>query len=140
MDRRTLMQLATQQILAIRRARPPQTFLGLGLSTGHLPPDVLADLSGQPGVVADPYPYGYWMWVPDDPEDSATFEEEPPAPEVLKIQLVARQLGCDMVRFDVDGEFHPDLPVYDDVFGCHQLRPEPPAILDHRLELPGAEL
>jgi hypothetical protein len=83
----------------------------LDLSTVHLPQATLLDLSDLPGVVADPTPFGAWLWVPCDVEESA--EWDPPPPEVLAIQTYARALGCDWVLFDADAPTTSALPTFD---------------------------
>lgn len=88
------------------------TFTGLDLSTAHLPAHMREELAAEGGVVAARHEFGWWLWIPDDPRDSAPFEGTPA--EVLEIQVFARGRGCDWVRFDVDGATDPDLPTYAD--------------------------
>ena len=90
----------------------------LDLSTGHLPQrwGVRADeggdgLSNAPGVSANILPYGWLMWVPDDPDQYAEDEEGGvPPQEILVIQRYARKHGCDYVLFDRDADQVDDLP------------------------------
>lgn len=97
----------------------------LDLSTAHLPkalgtsPDQAGEgtiyLSAVDGVVADPIKYGYLMWVPDDPDDHAAGYDDPEEPfpaVVLAVQIYARELGCDWVRFDRDADVADDLPTW----------------------------
>jgi hypothetical protein len=88
------------------------TFTVLDLSTAHLPARLRDELSAHEAVVADRHEFGWWLWVPDDPHDSALWER-PPA-EILEIQTFSRARGCDWVRFDVDGDTDPDLPTFAD--------------------------
>jgi hypothetical protein len=85
----------------------------LDLSTRHLTEELgegkLARL--RPEVVAYETEYGFLMWVPDDPEESAEWSEDVRVPdEVLRIQLYARERGCDYVLFDREGPTVADLP------------------------------
>jgi hypothetical protein len=93
----------------------------LDLSTAHLPAALreygtregVALAWGDPAVVTVT-DFGFWLWVPDDPQDSAEAGEEAIAPAVLAIQLYARKHDCDYVLFDADGETNDDLPVFED--------------------------
>jgi hypothetical protein len=49
--------------------------------------------------------YGWFMWVPEDPEDGL------PA-DLYHIFVYARKVGADYLLIDVDAEVNPDLPVY----------------------------
>jgi len=74
----------------------------LDLSTAHLPEELCADLSAEPGVIASATTYGWLMWVPEHPEHPEEFAlaTGDPVPEViLGIWRHARALGCDYVLF-----------------------------------------
>ncbi len=105
-------------------AERPRIRKFLDLSTNHLPEHLLNNLNDFNGVVAYPAPYGAWLWVPDDPQARAdenawmyrAGEEDGDdfgdgfAPEILVVQLYARQFGCDYILFDADAEIDPALP------------------------------
>jgi hypothetical protein len=82
----------------------------LDLSTNNLPQEVFTELTSFDGVVAYPTTHGALLWVPDDPQSSHDFADEPAPDEVLAVQLHARSLGCDYVLFDGDAEVDPQLP------------------------------
>lgn len=89
----------------------------LDLSTMHLTPEVLEDLTGFDGVVAYTLDIGYLLWVPEDPEDHAADygdeEECDGVPDhVLAIQLYARRHGADYVLLDRDGPKNEELPTF----------------------------
>ena len=84
----------------------------LDLSTNHLPQQVLEELTTLDSVVAYATTYGALLWVPDDPESSHHFADDPPPDEVLAVQLYARGLGCDYVLFDGDAEVDSHLPTW----------------------------
>jgi hypothetical protein len=94
-----------RRVLEIRRM--------LCVSTGHLPEALMAALHEHAGVVAWPTPYGALMWVPDDPRESARADDPGPAPEILRLQNLARQHGCDYVILDCDGPEVAGLPLWD---------------------------
>jgi hypothetical protein len=86
----------------------------LDLATARLPPELaIAGLDTAPGVIAHPTCYGWWLWVPDDPEDSARATDEPIPGVVLAIQRYARGLDCNYVLFDADGDRDSNLPTWD---------------------------
>lgn len=86
----------------------------LDLATAHLPEQLgRAGLDTVPGVIAHPTCYGWWMWVPNDPDDSALSSEEPIPEVVLAIQRYARALDCDYVLFDSDADRDDQLPAWD---------------------------
>lgn len=86
----------------------------LDLSTAHLPQSVMEGLSGFENVVAYTHgEYGAFLWVPDDPQESNDFMDEPIPAEVLAVQLYARSLGCDYVMFDRDADTDEALPTWD---------------------------
>lgn len=79
----------------------------LSLSTCHLSrPDEPTD----GGVHAIPFPEGWWVWVPDDPAESADMEPDPVPPAILAAQKLARRLGCDWIQYDADGPTNDNLP------------------------------
>lgn len=95
---------------------PVRRFLDLG--TSHLPPEVCHHLDAYEGVIAYPKrtetdDFGWWMWVPDDPQESADAMEDPIPAEVLAVQLYARARGCDWVMFDRDSDAIPELPTWE---------------------------
>lgn len=82
----------------------------LCLSTGHLPENAYDMLRDDDELTIDAA--GAWLWVPDDPRESAEVGRETYWPEVLTVQLFARRLGCDYVLLDQDGPVTEGLPVY----------------------------
>lgn len=111
-----------------------ETHVMLTLSTSHLPSEpFLRDLNGWEGVHAIQHDNGVFMWVPDDPQDSAdaltgacigdphddvddhAFHDHEPSvpPLILDIQSFARTIaGADWVNFDSDGPEILDLPTW----------------------------
>lgn len=90
-------------------------FQALDLCTSHLPRQTLHALNSYGGVIARPFDYGAWMWVPDD-VDAHLAEQEPddtPPDEVVAIYRYARARGCDWVLFDRDARPTPDLPTWE---------------------------
>ncbi len=97
----------------------------LDVSTSHLPEhlgsDVEAGLNGCQLAVCYRLDYGWLMWVPSDPEDSAySTLGEPDDPDwddderiVLAIHKFARALDCDYVLFDSDGLTVDGLPTWE---------------------------
>lgn len=94
--------------------------LMLDISTAHLPEkygseqslEALSEL-GHLGIIADALERGFLMWVPEDPEGhTEEFYNETP-PEILAIQVYARKLDCDYVRFDADADTVEDLPTWE---------------------------
>ena len=83
----------------------------LCLSTGHLPEATYDRLRDDDEFTIDGA--GAWLWVPDDPRESAEFGRETYWPEVLTVQLFARRLGCDYVLLDRDGPVTEGLPAYE---------------------------
>ena len=95
--------------MTTERSRPRiRSFLEL--STNNLPQEVFNELASLDGVVAYPTTYGALLWVPDDPQNSHDFADDPAPDEILAVQLYARSLGCDYVLFDGDAEADPHLP------------------------------
>jgi hypothetical protein len=91
--------------------------LFLDLSTDHLPrdpddPDERVNPNSFDGVTAYRLRYGWLMWVPDDPDESAAVMDEEVPPEILTIQRYARRLGCDYVLFDDEARQVDDLPIF----------------------------
>ncbi|GAB2717052.1 DUF5983 family protein [Kitasatospora kifunensis] len=78
----------------------------LDLSTGHLTPEVRADLDDYEDVVAYRTTYGWLLYASEDPEG-----EWPP--ELLPIVRLARDHGCEYVLFDADAPVVDALPVFD---------------------------
>ena len=91
----------------------PAVRLILDLSTAHLPATDRDDLNGVDGVLAYRMQHGWLMWAPDDPDESASVEMDPPPEWVLVIQRYAREHGCDYVMFDSDARVDPALPWWD---------------------------
>lgn len=103
--------------------RPPGVRMWLDLSTAHLPAPLrefhtlnqfAAALAYEmnPGDVGDYRPV--LLWVPDDPREHAEDydDDDQPPPEVLELQLYARKLGCDYIRFDRDADTVDGLPTF----------------------------
>lgn len=82
----------------------------LDLSTSHLPPHLADQLASIAGVIAYRLEYGWLLWVPNDPDDSAQGCDDGPPAEVLAVQRYARGHGCDYVLFDADADTVADLP------------------------------
>lgn len=90
--------------------------LVLDISTAHLPQkygdenseDSLDKLHG---LVVDALETGYEMWIPGSPERRQLGYEIPE--EVYQIQMFARYLGCDYVRFDRDSDVVDTLPTWE---------------------------
>lgn len=90
---------------------PVRRFLDLG--TSHLPQGLCEYLNSYDGVIAwrhgtETDQYGWWLWVPEDPQEHASDYEIPS--EVLTVQLYARSHGCDWVMFDRDSDAIDELP------------------------------
>lgn len=89
----------------------------LDLSTAHLRPDRRYSYEGSAawgGAVVHQITYGFLMWVPDDPVESAKGASDPVPSELLVIQGYARRKGCDYVLFDADAEVNDELRTFDD--------------------------
>lgn len=92
----------------------------LDLSTAHLTPaqrlfgDRDGDLAAWGDAVVDVREYGFLLWVPDDPRESAATTEQGVPENLLAIQLYARQHDCDYVLFDADAETDAALPVFEE--------------------------
>ncbi len=115
MNRITSGLMALRRALRRQRTAEPAVRKMLDLATCHLPSSEFGDeMNSWDGVIAFPNrEYGWILWVPDDPEEeSADYDGEVPA-EVLRIQLYARQHGCDYVMFDRDGPVDGNLPTWD---------------------------
>lgn len=110
--------MATEVPMMLTYIVPVEREVGLGnvrrfldLSTGHLPQHLgTSGLNGVDGVTAYEMPYGWLMYVPEEPVGSAADDEEGVPEVVLNIQIKARALGCDYVLFDADGPHVDDLP------------------------------
>jgi hypothetical protein len=92
----------------------------LDLSTAHLPEDLgTGGYWGSGTVVYDlryDYHVGFFLWVPDDPDQHADETVEGDTrirEEILVIQRYARSLGCDYVLFDADAPYDPNLPAWE---------------------------
>lgn len=92
--------------------QPSEYELTWVISTSHLTPAELDDLDID-GIVAERIAFGWRMWVPDDPDDSAAGQEDPPPERILVIQRAARARGADWVIFDADGPTMPDFESFD---------------------------
>lgn len=57
--------------------------------------------------------YGWLMWVPSDPDDSAALDADDIPLVILDVQLYARKHDCDYVLFDPDAEIDPNLPTWE---------------------------
>lgn len=87
----------------------------LELSTAHLPEHLGSPggLDHTRGVIAHGTDTGFWLWVPNDPDESAQATTDPVPDVVLAIQRYARARGCDYVRFDADADQVGELPTWD---------------------------
>jgi len=84
----------------------------LDISSAHVTESVMDSISTLDDVIADPTPFGAWVWVPGD-SDIRIREEEDRTPQcVIDIWRYARSLGCDYVHLDRDAEIHEQLPTY----------------------------
>lgn len=99
--------------------KPEIRFL-LVISTAHLPQALVdhdvpgyLDSWGTPGV--HEFEHGFFLWVPDDPKESAAFSTDGDGvhAQVLAIQLHARELNCDYVMIDADGPQVEGLKTFD---------------------------
>lgn len=77
----------------------------LDLPTNCLPEHLGGDgqLNGIDGVTAHAMPYGWLLWVPDDPDEHASEYGGIPE-EVLQVQRYARALDCSYVLLDRDAK------------------------------------
>jgi hypothetical protein len=85
----------------------------LDLSTAHLPHGVCEHLSSYDGVLADRHRYGWWLFVPCEPERQASDSGDDIPDDVLRIQRYARERDCDWIRLDEDASTISDLPTWD---------------------------
>jgi hypothetical protein len=91
----------------------PNIYLLLDLSTTHLPEHLRDDLDSVDGLTARALPFGWLLWVPEDPDaHAADYADAFPA-EVLLIQRYARGLRCDYVLLDRDADTDDQLPTWD---------------------------
>jgi hypothetical protein len=90
----------------------------LDISTAHLPLD-LRDTDGVwwGSAIKHETHYGFIVWVPDDPEESAKAMNDPPHRTLVRLQAFARKHGCDYIQFDADAEILSNLPTFDED-GC----------------------
>jgi hypothetical protein len=92
----------------------------LTLSTAHVPPGTIDRDVFNEGEIRGAILYrhaeqeGAWLWVPDDPRESALGHDDDDAPEgwLLALQLRARANRCDYVLLDRDGPFDDELPLF----------------------------
>ena len=92
----------------------PRVVKVLDLSTAHIPAHLGRDLAETEGVIAHEHgEHGYLLWVPENPVVEALEAHFPAPPEIVNIQLFARNLDCDYVLFDRDGDRIDDLPSWD---------------------------
>lgn len=91
------------------------TKIYLDLSTGHLTKVTMDSLSygtgrqGWPAMTIASYTYGVFVSVPDfGTQDCSGL----PA-DLVKVLRLAAELGCELVRFDADGDVHIFLPTFD---------------------------
>lgn len=87
----------------------------LDLSTGHLTKETMDNLSydtgrhGWPAMSIASYAYGAFVTVPDFKEADCSN-----LPDDLRAVLRhAYDEGCELVRFDADGEERDDLPTFE---------------------------
>jgi hypothetical protein len=94
----------------------------LTVSTAHLRPELdngpEAEIDWGPALASEMNfsadVCGFWLWVPNDPRESALADVDDMPEWVLAVQLRARDLGCDYVLFDPDAEELDGLSVW-----CH---------------------
>jgi hypothetical protein len=110
-DRRNEKMTETSDVPAATPRGPGLRQL-LELGVQNIPPEWRADLTAADGVTVWRLPYGYLMWVPGDPEESAANGDGVPG-DLLRIQTYARALGCDFVLFDEDAEPTGELPIWE---------------------------
>jgi hypothetical protein len=88
----------------------------LTVSTEHTPPGTIDRDVFNDGEVPGAIIYrhadmdGAWLWVPDEPRESALRHEDAPESWLLALQLAARAHGCDYVLIDRDGPIDAELP------------------------------
>lgn len=90
----------------------------LDISTTHLPERLVRGCFEN--VIRHDYAEGFWLWVPDDPQDSNDAMEAKVPPEILRLQLYARGLDCDWIRFDADADEDDNLPTWN--WHCEEAR------------------
>lgn len=91
--------------------RPPQTFRMLDASITHLPEDLRTELDSITGVIADERNYGWFVFVPED-IDETVLEYSIPAP-IIALWRAAETHGCQYVLIDTDAPTVPGLTTYD---------------------------
>ena len=89
----------------------------LDTTTAHLPEDEADALRASTieHVCADPYEYGWWVWVPpiaypQDADELADLRAQ--APRLLDLINYARSQDCDHLRLDADGAAIDGLPTF----------------------------
>lgn len=91
----------------------------LDLSTAHLPQHLGSNLAILPitsvdGVNCQALEFGWFMWVPDNPEEyNADFGFSPDLALITRIQRYARSYDCDYVLFDADASRDEALPTWE---------------------------
>ncbi len=89
----------------------------LVLSTAHLTPATLAHLNATPsddwGHSGNPIDYGFFMYAHDERPDWADEGPKKCPDDIWAICVKARELGCDYVKLDCDGEILEGLESYD---------------------------
>jgi hypothetical protein len=94
----------------------PEVYTYLDLSTVHVPYDALnrdGGLNSVDGVIAYPYEYGAWLWVPPGVDERLSAHPDTPG-YLIAIWRHARSLGCAFVRLDADGATSPRLARFED--------------------------
>lgn len=83
----------------------------LCLSTRHL----TAEQGGSneiEGCVTYAEENGLFLWVPNNPVESDCMEDRVP-PEILRLQILAREHDCDYILFDCDGPEVEGIPKWE---------------------------
>ena len=114
---RLLMELEVSQALASTLDRQSNVMRYLDLSSGHVSEETMDWLSEATparshctGITIAPYEYGVFVGVPDDVGNIKDLEC---ADDLKAVLRYARQTGCDVIRFDRDGDTVADLPHFD---------------------------
>jgi hypothetical protein len=87
----------------------------LEISTSHVPDSAInqpGGLNAIEGVIAYAYEHGSWLWVPDNVDEHLRDYDDFDSVEIEAIWRHARELDCDWVRLDADGDQEAELAVF----------------------------
>lgn len=107
-------RVVPEAIAAGQRERGTRERRMLDIAVAHLPVRYQGEgLSTVSGVCAYQLLRRDWiMWIPTEPRQWSALATEPVPEEILRIQLLAREHGCDYVFFDRRKAPDPGLPLY----------------------------